>query len=110
MFSRQTFAEKLRACHNGELSLADFEEWFADASWNVHQLKDPVLTDAVFRVESLWSAFDSDRLSERDTLVRFGELANAIRPFVQLQIVARSSAVSQVFPDGLDYSEASGVV
>ena len=78
----QDFADQLEACAGRKVSLADFEDWFERNSWDAHKQSDSNLTKTVFRVESLLSARDDNRLSDADLMTRLKELAKAIRPFV----------------------------
>lgn len=75
------FAERLDGYARGTIPASEFEEWFDQESWNVHQLGNQRLANAVSRVESLLTAYDDDRLSEEDYRQRLRELAKAIRPF-----------------------------
>jgi hypothetical protein len=77
------FVEHLDSCASGDIAAPDFEDWFEQESWDVHQSGDKLLTNAVFRVEALLSAYDEDRLNDQSFAAALQELANAIRPFVR---------------------------
>ena len=81
MLDRDIFASQMNGVALGILSLQDFEDWFEEHSWNVHQRHDEGLTAAVFRVESLFSAYEEGRLEQEALTKRIGELAHTIRPF-----------------------------
>ena len=81
MLNRADFAERLQSCADAKSSVDEFEDWFEDSSWNVHQSGDRELTTAVFRIESWLSARNEGRLSDNAIRSRFGDLANAIAPF-----------------------------
>jgi hypothetical protein len=78
MLHSQDLAEQLMLCADGQLSIEDFEEWFALSSWNVHQQQNKELTDAVFRVEYLFSSLNDGHLKVRDVSREFAELAAAM--------------------------------
>jgi hypothetical protein len=80
MINSRELAEHLDAYVRGGMTAEAFEDWFDRESWNVHQQGSQRLTDAVFRVESLLSAYDDDRLSDDGLLKALEELANDIRP------------------------------
>jgi hypothetical protein len=69
----------LKRCGDGELSIEDFEDWFALDSWNVHQQQNKDLTDAVFRVEYLFSSLNDGRLKVPEVLREFAALAAAVK-------------------------------
>lgn len=82
MMDLYELARQLRACAGG-LSIEDFEDWFDLNSWNVHQQNDQDLTDAVFRVEALHSAYADGRLSDDDFRKELARMAAAIYPFAE---------------------------
>ena len=85
MLDSKELADELKHCADGQLSIGDFEEWFALKSWNVHQQGNSDLTDAVFRVEYLFSALNDGHLAPPDVLREFEEVAIAIRPFERVK-------------------------
>jgi len=78
MLQPEEFENQLRRCADGQLSIEDFEEWFALSSWNVHQQRDKHLTDTVFRVEHLFSSLSDGRLKLPDALREFAEAATLL--------------------------------
>jgi hypothetical protein len=46
---------KMQDCCRGAISVDQFEGWFDSASWNAH--KDNVLSECVFSIEALFSAY-----------------------------------------------------
>ena len=51
--------EKLANCLSHKLSLSDFEDWFVQNSWNVHQSNKVDLRDLVHAIELRLSEFSS---------------------------------------------------
>jgi hypothetical protein len=91
MIDFQQLADRLHVCAMGELSIDEFEDWFEEASWNVHQSNDEKLIGAVFGIESLFSALSGGRICEQELLAEFATrakkmesewLARSVRPFV----------------------------
>jgi hypothetical protein len=78
MLHSEEMADQLKRCADGQGSIEDFEEWFALNSWNVHQQQNKDLTDAVFRVEYLFSSLNDGRLKAPEVLREFAELATAM--------------------------------
>jgi hypothetical protein len=78
MLHSKDLADQLKLCADGQVSVEDFEEWFALNSWNVHRQQNKDLTDAVFRVEYLFSSLNDGRLEARDVRREFAELAAAV--------------------------------
>jgi hypothetical protein len=78
MLQSMDLAEQLKRCADGQLSIEDFEGWFAENSWNVHQQQSKELTDAVFRVEHLFSSLNDGRVKLPALLREFANLATAI--------------------------------
>jgi hypothetical protein len=68
----------------GKLPLAEFEDWAAEYSWNIHQRTDAEAQQLAYLVQSKVGDFDDGYIDER-SLRR--ELAAAIRPFEQKQAV-----------------------
>ena len=98
MIDLPQLAAQAQACGAGSLSIEDFEDWFAEASWNVHRLGDSKLTDAVFEVEALFSELSAGRLSAdavRECLsecsLRFRQKAASVD---EIEFVPRISAAS----------------
>jgi hypothetical protein len=84
------FEDQLRACADGQLSIADFEAWFEIESWNIHKRNDQCLIDSVFEVEEAISLYSDNRLGADEMRSLFAKLAgpamasglaNTIRPF-----------------------------
>jgi hypothetical protein len=71
---------ELKRCAEGRLPIGDFEEWFAINSWNVHKQQDTRLTEAVFRIEELFSLLNDGHLQASDLLQRLGEVATDCFP------------------------------
>jgi hypothetical protein len=81
MLNFQELANRLAACANGQIPVEDFEDWFDENSWNVHQQQNQGLVDAVFQVEALFSAHQSGLLNQQSLLQKFRELQGTVRPF-----------------------------
>jgi hypothetical protein len=80
MLHTNELADQLKRCADGQVSIGDFEEWFALGSWNVHRQRDGDLTDTVFQIEYLFSALNDGRLTAPEILGQFATIASAIRP------------------------------
>jgi hypothetical protein len=81
MLDRQQFAEQLRLCADKQHSIATFDEWFEESSWNVHQQNDILLENVVFEIESLYTAFSEGRISEKELLAAFLEFSWVVMPY-----------------------------
>lgn len=68
MLDFQELGNQLSACARGRVSIEDFEEWFDENSWNVHQQPNQRLIDVVFEIESLFSAHQGGRLNRQSLL------------------------------------------
>jgi hypothetical protein len=97
MIDLSEFASRLRRCADGQ-SIEDFEEWFDSASWNVHQENNEVLTDFVFRVESLLSAYAEGRLSGESVREQLKGLAIVLRPFPWIQSAENRNPEASYLP------------
>jgi hypothetical protein len=83
MLESKELAERLKRCADGQVSIGDFEEWFGLTSWNVHQQQDNNLTEAVFRIEELFSLLNDGRIETPELLRQFGDIAASIRTLAQ---------------------------
>jgi hypothetical protein len=79
MLRSNELADRLKRCGDGQLPLEDFEDWFALNSWNVHLQQNKNLTDAVFRVEYLFSSLNDGRLKVPEVRREFAALAAAVK-------------------------------
>lgn len=75
MFSLDQLVENVAACQMGRMSLDDFEDWFRSNSHGAYQ--DPVLSEAFFAVEEVFSTELHGMKGEQV----FEELGRAVRPF-----------------------------
>jgi hypothetical protein len=83
MFSANELANKISAYASGDVSLNEFEDWFREASENVHLQGDSALEDFVFAVEALFSERYFDGLSKRNLRTELQEVARRFAvPFV----------------------------
>lgn len=74
-----------------QLALKDFEDWFTQQSWNVHQSGDSHLQDLVGEIELRLAEYSSGHLAESDLL-------DELRPFATNCVMPISfgpSAISQ---------------
>jgi hypothetical protein len=92
MLNFQELANELIACADGQISVEDFEEWFDQNSWNVHQQQEQNLIDMVFRVEALFSAYAGGRLDRQGLLREFRGVVNSIRPLANQPLFDQPSA------------------
>lgn len=69
--------EQIAKLHQGELSLDEFEDWFAQASWNIHKSARLGLQRMVYAVELRLAEHDSGHLPERDLVRELGVLLHA---------------------------------
>jgi hypothetical protein len=67
--------EKLASYLAGEISLADFEDWFVPASWNVVPSGNQAAANLVYEIE-IWLAEFSDGFWREE------ELKNSLQPLV----------------------------
>ena len=79
MLHSKELADQLKRCADGLVSIEDVEEWFDLDSWNVHQQHNKDLTDAVFRVEYLFSSLNDGRLTVPEALREFAATAQSLR-------------------------------
>ena len=85
MLSPALLGYHLLQCASGNESIGDFDEWFADASWNIHEQREEVLEQAVFRVEMLLTSYNDGTMSKAQLSARFRELRDElVRPFARL--------------------------
>lgn len=71
--------QRIAALVNGEVSLDDFEDWFAAASWNAHLDSSPEAQRLVGAVELRLSELSSDHLSFREFLEELEALVRSER-------------------------------
>ena len=72
------FANRLRQCSQGDLSIGALEEWLDSSSWNVHMQPNEALTDAVFEFEELYSVYCDGRIENSELQGWLGSLADAL--------------------------------
>jgi hypothetical protein len=88
MLHSKDLADQLKRCADGQTSIENFEEWFAQNSWDVHRQRDGDLTDTVFQIEYLFSALNDGRLTAPEILGQFAKIASGIHPPEQGSVVA----------------------
>jgi len=64
MLNQVQFAGKIRDLEAGRLSVGDFEEWFREASRDVHLWGDEQLNEVVFSTEDIFSQYHFEDLDE----------------------------------------------
>jgi hypothetical protein len=83
MINLEALANQLLSCAYGVVSIGQFDGWFEEASWNVHQSGNGPLIDAIFEIEGILSDSNSQNMDEASTRKAFLELASSIRPLEQ---------------------------
>lgn len=76
MVSGSAIREKLAAFLAGHVDLEEFEDWFVQTTWNVHQAGDESEKQLVYAVELRLSEHSAGHLTEAD-------LRGELLPFVQ---------------------------
>lgn len=74
--------EKLGKLLSRQISLDDFEEWFAPYSWNIHKSGDPEAQKLAYAIEHQLSQFDADGDALRIELTR---ILSASREYLTAQ-------------------------
>jgi len=89
--------EKLGSLLSHQMSLDDFEEWFAPYSWNIHKNGDAEAQKLAYAIEHQLSTFDDDSAELRNELLRVYGSATAhnlqpgdARPIFQQGVVGGS--------------------
>lgn len=83
MLNMDQLSKQIAACAEGKLSLNTLEDWFRDHSHNVHLWGDQRLNDFVDAVESVFSEWYFEKLSEALICRKLQDVAQEfLRPFV----------------------------
>ena len=80
MLTTNELAGRIRGLVNGDETLIDFEEWFSVHSRGFHRSGDPALIDFVSAVESKFSGFYFQGMSEERTKTLLGDEADRFAP------------------------------
>jgi len=60
------FRDQLRRYLSGDLSLAEFEDWFVPRTWNIHQVGDPGLADLAYEIDLRLAEYSNGHRTEND--------------------------------------------
>ena len=63
---------KLDDWMNGRVSLAEFEDWFVPATWNIHQSGDQEAASIVNEIELNLSEYSGGHLSQEELRIAMG--------------------------------------
>lgn len=85
--------EKLSDWINGKISLAEFEDWFVPATWNVHRSGDEAAENLVDEIELNLSEYSGGYLS-REQLVVAMRSALAVSPIYVIESQAHYAKVA----------------
>lgn len=80
-----------------EISLDEFDQWFAEQSWNIHRSSDLMAQRLAYAVELRLAEYDSGHLPEKDLRDELLELVRVHSLNISLQVVSAVSGTSTVF-------------
>jgi hypothetical protein len=110
MLEFQELSGHLADCSQGKLSLGDFEDWFVQNSWNVHQSKDDSLIHAVFAIEELLSAEVDARIDNATLLHRFYQLSLLLEGLLFVKTGSISKPQKITVEWGTSYGDQTQVI
>lgn len=85
MVSSSQIKAKLALLLDRQISLEEFEDWFARNTWNVHQSGSVAAEQITFAIEESLSEYSSRHLNEASLRAEFSEILGAENKMVTIK-------------------------
>lgn len=94
MLSERQLRDRVSEYVKGVVSLADFEDWFARESWNIHKSDDLAAQRLAYSVELRLSEHSSGHLPEQELREELNQLVSSPSWILIRKVVAVQSSAS----------------